>query len=472
MLLERIKENLKLKYKTCYISKSHEYTYYELGIMVKKIYSYLIKEKITGRVVCIGHKEIEMLASFLACSFAGATYIPIDISIPKERYEYILKDTNPNLILDSNKINNILNLNLDENIELDIKMRPENVYYIIYTSGSTGNPKGVEITYSNLESFVSWFIKIIGKQGVRVLNQALFSFDLSVADIYFSLYTASILCITETSFMENAKELYNELKLLNPEVTVMTPSYAELLLTDKSFSKELLTELDIMYFCGETLTRKTLDRLKERFKGVQIINSYGPTECTVAISSVDVSENVEEKLPAGYIKDNTKVYILDEYLNKTDKGEIVIAGESVGKGYLNIQTDKFILYNGEWVYRTGDLGYIKDNMLYFISRKDGQIKYMGHRIELEDITKNILTVDGVENAVTFTKKNDEDVVTRIISCVKLNKGSNESTKELKLKLKEKLPEYMIPKIKIVDDLVLNLNGKIDKKRMEEMYSER
>ena len=239
MLLEKIRFNLENKKdKLCYLSKSNSYTYEDLDKMVKSIYAYILDKNVTGRIVCVGHKEIEMLAAFLACSFAGVTYIPVDESLPKERLDYIIKDTKPFMVLTKNKITDIAKQELTVNdVKLNIKMKPEDVYYIIYTSGSTGKPKGVEITYSNLESFVAWFTSVISKEEVRVLNQALFSFDLSVADIYFSLYTASTLCLTETSFIENPLELYNELKVLNVDVTVMTPSYADLLLTDKRCAK-------------------------------------------------------------------------------------------------------------------------------------------------------------------------------------------------------------------------------------------
>ncbi len=473
MLLEKIRDNLALKDKLVYLSKGNSYTYSELNQKVKKIYSYLIKENITGRVICVGHKEIEMLASFLACSFAGITYVPVDISLPKERLEYIVKDIKPGLVLDKNKVDEILTIEPEENIELDIKMKSEDVYYIIYTSGSTGNPKGVEVTYANLESFVKWFVNLIAEGNIKVLNTALFSFDLSVADIYFSLYTASVLSVTEANFVTNAKGLYEELNSLDVNLTVMTPSYADMLLTDKTFNSMLLPNLRTMYFCGETLTKNTVDRLKERFNGVKIINSYGPTECTVAISSIDVTDCVENKLPVGYVKEDTSVYILDENLEETkEKGEIIISGDSVAKGYFNLDTDKFFIYKNKWAYKTGDMGYIKDNILYFDSRKDSQIKFMGHRIELEDITANILNVDDVENTVTFTKKNEENIVTRIISCVKLKETSNLDAKALDGILREKLPTYMIPKIKIVDKIELNVNGKVDKKQMEETYSGR
>ena len=474
MLLEKIRFNLENnKDKLCYLSKSNRYTYKDLDEMVRKIYKYILDKNVTGRVVCVGHKEIEILAAFLACSFAGITYIPIDESIPQERLEYIINDTKPMLVLTKDIITDIINEELIEDVELNIKIKAEDVYYIIYTSGSTGKPKGVEITYLNLESFVRWFVTVIPKENIRVLNQALFSFDLSVADIYFSLYTASTLCITETSFMENAVELYNEIKSLNVDVTIMTPSYANLLLTDKCFNKELLPNLATMYFCGETLTRKTIDRLKERFEGIKIINSYGPTECTVAITSVDVTNIKEKVVPVGIIKSDVEVHILDEDMQETaGVGEIVIVGNSVGKGYLNINTDSFFNYNGKYAYKTGDIGYIKDGMLYFEARKDSQIKYLGHRIELEDITNNILNVDDVENVITFTKKNEEKVVTKIIYCVKLKQESKVGAKEITKVLREKLPNYMIPKIKIVDEFMLNANGKIDKKHMEGIFNER
>ncbi len=474
MLLEKVRYNLENgKDKLCYLSKSNSYTYEDLDKMVRSIYRYIIDKNVTGRVVCVGHKEIEMLAAFLACSFAGVTYIPIDESLPKERLEYIVNDTKPTMVLTKDIIVDIIKEGAFEKVDLSIKMKPKDVYYIIYTSGSTGKPKGVEITYANLESFVSWFVTVISKEGVRILNQALFSFDLSVADIYFSLYTASTLCITETNFMENMIALYDEIKMLNVDVTVMTPSYADLLLTDKTFNKELLPNLDTMYFCGETLTRNTVDRLKERFEGVKIINSYGPTECTVAISSVDVTNSGEAVLPVGKIKSDVVVHILDGNMQETEgAGEIVIAGDSVGKGYLNINTDKFFIYNGKHAYKTGDLGYMKNDMLYFETRKDNQVKYLGHRIELEDITNNILNVEDVENAITFTRQNKDNVTTKIISCVKLKQGSNMGAKEITAELKNKLPNYMIPKIKIVNSFVLNANGKIDRKQMEEIYNER
>ena len=116
-----------------------------------------------------------MIASFLACSFAGITYVPVDISLPKDRLEYIVKDIKPSLVLDKNKVDEILAIEPETYIELNIKMKSEDVYYIIYTSGSTGNPKGVEITYVNLESFVKWFVNIIPDGNIKVLNTALFS---------------------------------------------------------------------------------------------------------------------------------------------------------------------------------------------------------------------------------------------------------------------------------------------------------
>ncbi|MBR6688745.1 MAG: AMP-binding protein [Clostridia bacterium] len=177
MLLEKIRFNLENnKDKLCYLSKSNRYTYKDLDEMVRKIYKYILDKNVTGRVVCVGHKEIEILAAFLACSFAGITYIPIDESIPQERLEYIINDTKPMLVLTKDIIKDIINEELIEDVELNIKIKAEDVYYIIYTSGSTGKPKGVEITYLNLESFVRWFVTVIQKESVRVLNQALFFF--------------------------------------------------------------------------------------------------------------------------------------------------------------------------------------------------------------------------------------------------------------------------------------------------------
>ena len=313
-------------------------------------------------------------------------------------------------------------------------------------------------------------------RNVNVLNQAAFSFDLSVADLYFSLFTGSTINIIDTAAKFDFKELYLNIKNSEVELAVMTPSFADVLLLDDKFNEKYIKKLNTIYFCGEVLPKKTVDRLKKRFKNIRIINSYGPTECTVAVSMIDVENISEEVLPVGYIKDDINVYVVDsnlEILQDEKKGEILIVGNSVSNGYINKSSEKFIEYNGKKAYLTGDIGYIKDNKLYFVGRIDNQIKYLGYRIDINDITNNLYKLDYVEKASTYIKKDNENIVKNIISFVKLKDNINDiNSLKVRHDLKEYLPSYMIPKVNIVDRFELNTNGKVDNKKMEELLNGR
>ena len=200
-ILKILKENSSNK---AYTINNKSYSYKQLYKFVCNIYHFLLKENKEKRPVIIyGHKEIYMKATFIACSFAGMTYVPIDESMPEERIEQIIKQINPLLIIGKNiskqKINDIMNKENYKEIN-NIYLKPDDIYDIIFTSGSTGIPKGVKVTYKNLNSCINWLKDITKiKKGV-ILNQANFSFDLSVADLYLSLVSGSEhFIINETS---------------------------------------------------------------------------------------------------------------------------------------------------------------------------------------------------------------------------------------------------------------------------------
>ena len=188
-MLKEILENLKQENEyICYQINDKIYTNRELYRFVSNIYYYLLENnKEKSNVIIYGHKDIYMIASFLACSFAGITYIPVDLSVPIERKNKIINESKINIIIDEN-INEIMCKKEYKEIS-EIFMKDEDIYYIIYTSGSTGEPKGVKVTYKNLKSCMKWVKEICNIENSIILNQAIFSFDLSVADIYLSLLT-------------------------------------------------------------------------------------------------------------------------------------------------------------------------------------------------------------------------------------------------------------------------------------------
>ena len=210
-----------------------------------------------------------------------------------------------------------------------------------------------------------------------------------------------------------------------------------------------------------------------RFDNINIINSYGPTECTFAVTSIEVTKEMSQnkEIPVGISKKDTKVYIVDENMNKLkdeEIGEILILGESVSDGYIgNIESKNFLYFEEKKAYLTGDLGYIKNGVLYYKERKDKQIKYKGYRIELTDIEENIRKLDYIDKVIVVPKKGKDDKIINIISFLKIKENIIKNEEEIKKDMQNKLPEYMCPKIKIVKEFPINENGKCDEKRLLE-----
>ena len=407
--------------------------------------------------------------------------------MPKNRIESIIKQCRPKLIIgdyDNTKYNVISEKEIIEIMSNEqfqgietIFMKPEDIYYIIFTSGSTGIPKGVKVTYNNLNSCVQWLKEITNiKRGV-ILNQAIFSFDLSVADLYLSLVSGSEHFVLENNKLD-FENIFKSLRNSNANLAVMTPSFADLLLLDKSFNSELLPNLETILFCGERLLGKTVQKLHSRFNNLKIINSYGPTECTFAITNIEITQEMEDldNLPVGRAKNDVEIFIVDEnknILNDEETGEILITGASVADGYLgDIQNDRFIDFNGKKGYLTGDLGFLKNNILYYVGRKDEQIKYKGYRIELQDIENNIYSLNYVEKVKVIPKYSSNNIVIKLIAFIQIKSGFQVLEEEMKKDLSNIIPEYMIPSIKIVDEMPINNNGKIDINKLKEIANGR
>ena len=398
MILEEILKNLKNQGKNkAYTINNQSYSYEELYRFVCNIYQFiLLNNKEKKPIMVYGNKEIYMKATFLACSFAGITYVPVDKSIPKERVDLIINQVNPYCIFgdyESKCCKNITKKQIYELMENEtfneinkIYLNANDIYYIIFTSGSTGTPKGVKVTYKNVDSCIKWLKEITKVDNDIILNQANFSFDLSVADLYLSIVSGSEQFILEDSMVFNFLNIFKQLKQSDATIAIMTPSFADLLLLDKTFGKEILPNLKTIVFCGEILLKATIQKLYLRFPNIKIINCYGPTECTFAVTSIEITNEIlkQENIPIGKPKKDVEILILDKnkkQLSNNQIGEILIVGESVADGYLGeVQEKTFIEYNGKKAYLTGDLGYWSNGNLYYKCRKDKQIKYKGYRI--------------------------------------------------------------------------------------------
>lgn len=298
-------------------------------------------------VVVVGHKEPEMLVAFLAAVKSGHPYIPIDISTPQPRIEKIIESSQAAVCLTASKVKELLAVINGPVLPRSFrKIAPEDPWYIIFTSGSTGEPKGVVITTACLESFVDWMLneQRPSEQHEVFLNQAPFSFDLSVMDLYLSLASGGTLYSITKDEIGEPRQLFIALARSHVSVWVSTPSFAQMCLTEPTFSEKMLPGVHKFLFCGETLPPEVASGLIQRFPTAEVWNTYGPTEATCATTSVQITKNIlshYNPLPVGFPKPDSHIFVAKEDglpAEEDERGEIIIAGPNVSPGYLNQPT--------------------------------------------------------------------------------------------------------------------------------------
>ncbi|AXK92343.1 D-alanine--poly(phosphoribitol) ligase subunit 1 [Streptococcus pneumoniae] len=428
------------------------------------------------------------------------------------------------------------------NYEITHPVKGDDNYYIIFTSGTTGKPKGVQISHDNLLSFTNWMItdkEFATPSRPQMLAQPPYSFDLSVmywaptlalggtlftlpsvitqdfkqlfsftnwmiTDKEFAtpsrpqmlaqppysfdlsvMYWAPTLALGGTLFTlpsvitQDFKQLFAAIFSLPIAIWTSTPSFADMAMLSEYFNSEKMPGITHFYFDGEELTVKTAQKLRERFPNARIINAYGPTEATVALSAVAVTDEMLatlKRLPIGYTKADSPTFIIDEEGNKLpngEQGEIIVSGPAVSKGYMNNPektAEAFFEFEGLPAYHTGDVGTMTDEgLLLYGGRMDFQIKFNGYRIELEDVSQNLNKSRFIESAVAVPRYNKDHKVQNLLAYVILKDGVREQferdidiTKAIKEDLTDIMMSYMMPsKFLYRDSLPLTPNGKID-----------
>jgi len=469
--------------RAAHISGETTLTYRQLASQSNKFARYLSRTLPHDRsaVAIAGHKQVEMLVGFIGCIKSGHPYIPLDSSLPAQRIEAIL-ETAKAALLTAEEVKQIANEGGEETgFEYHLPGL-EDAWYIIFTSGSTGNPKGVTITRECLENFIEW---VLGEQKFReaqdvFLNQAPFSFDLSVMDVYSSLATGGTLFSVTKDEITEPKKLYKALARSGVSIWVSTPSFARMCLMDPGFSESMLPPIRKFWFCGETLAPEVVAGLLKRFPKAEVWNTYGPTEATVATTSIQITEDVLAKyqpLPVGRAKPGTQVLVHDQAgqpVSAGERGEIIIAGPNVSVGYINSvgsTSNAFFELNGQRAYHTGDWGHHRDDLIFFDGRMDLQIKLNGYRIEIGDIEANLHSLPDVQDAVVLLAMKNEradHLAAFVILKNKPNASDYETMRELKRQLAERLPDYMMPrKFIFLAEFPTTPNGKVNRQKLAE-----
>jgi D-alanine--poly(phosphoribitol) ligase subunit 1 len=463
-----------------YTSGSRTLSYGELRCRSDALAAHLVEslpEK--APVVVLGHKEPELIIAYLGIIKSGRAYVPVDTAVPAQRIERIAAASGAPLILTPEKITD---LSTGQRLAPSCTLGIDDYYYIMFTSGSTGEPKGVPITYGCLRSFVEWMLgEHAFLEGREVfLNVVPYSFDVSLMDTYPALVTGGTVTSVTKADVANPRQMY--LLLAHSELTawVSTPSFAQMCLVEPTFNQGMLPRLRRFLFCGETLAPEIASQLLERFPAAEVWNTYGPTEATVATTSIRITREILDRhspLPIGYPMPGSRVLVMDETrreLPEGERGEIIICGPNVSPGYLNrpdLNETAFFSLDGQRAYRTGDWGRCREGMLFFEGRIDNQIKLHGYRIELADVEANLRALKGVRDAVVLPVLK-QGAVDSLAAFVILNEHRSQSDFQLACELKgqmiERLPAYMIPRrFSFLETFPMNTNGKADRRRLAE-----
>lgn len=435
----------------------------------------------TQPIVVYGHMSPYMIVGMIAALKAGCGYVPIDYSIPANRIESIVKKIEPSLFLNTmTDTITIEGVDVVDVHELDLigeddhisNIQPDTIAYTIFTSGSTGEPKGVQIYYDSLVDFANWVDDLNhNKEGQVWLNQAPLSFDLSVMSVYPALISGGTIQFISKDMIMNPKALHELFISQRIDVWVSTPSFMEMCLLLPSFNEGQMPNLSTFLFCGEVFGHKSAQRLVQQFPQADIYNTYGPTEATVAITSILVTEallNQFDIVPIGAPRPGVQ-------LRLTEENELVIEGSCVSAGYVKDPERSarvFFETDGTRGYLTGDSAKFEYDQWFIQGRIDNQIKYNGYRMELEEIEAKLNRLDEINSAmvVPVRKNNKVKLLKGVIRLSSQDLDEKKAIKAIKERIKKELPDYMIPQQWVcVDQMPLNNNGKIDRKMINEVY---
>lgn len=472
-------------------------TYEEVVKEARTIASYIVTHNESHNkpiAVCID-RNIESIILFLGIVYSGNFYVPLDTTMPQERIETILRDLQPLFIFSSAEqlieghvVTDYVQLVEGSIQEKELQLVRQlaidtDPLYGIYTSGSTGAPKCVLISHRSVLDLVEQFALTFPFPKEAVFgNQAPFDFDVSVKDIYNSLYLGATMVVIPKQFFSMPLKLIAFLNEEKVNVIIWAVSALRIVENFKTFTKDSPKYLRLIMFSGEIMPVKVLNYWKQALPDTTFVNLYGPTEITCNCTYYQINRNFapEEAIPIGKAFRNTQILLLNlenmQLITKPgEQGEICVRGTCLGLGYYNdlektadayVQNSLVSAYPDK-IYRTGDIGYYnEEGELYFCSRKDHQIKHMGHRIELGEIERAAAVSSYVDAAVCVFDEEHEKIVF-FYQASKIAKEEFTDKKELDRAivkdLGKKLPKFMWPNRYIqMDELPLNKHGKIDR----------
>ena len=472
------------------IYEGQNLSYGELNSRANRVAHNLIGQGI-GPESMVGfcmERSLEMIVGLLGILKAGGAYVSLAPDLPEERRRHILTDARPDLIVTQARLpwTELKQYCFDEQSASSaaeaehnprVAIDADNLAHAIFTSGSTGKPKGTLISHRNVVRLMSsTYIQI--DRNTRFLHIAPLAFDASTLEIWSALLNGAQLVIASHGLLglEDISRLFVQQRI---DVVWLTATLFNQMVEDQLSA---LRHVRHVLTGGEAVSPGHFRQyLQARGDGMtpQLTNGYGPTECTVFACRHDIDAHAEQDgplraIPIGKPFANCQVYVLDGNLEPVPQGiagELYIGGAGLARGYLKrpeLTAERFVPnpfgQAGERLYRTGDLArYLEDGSLDYLGRIDTQVKLRGFRIELGEIEAALAEQDGINGAFVLVKGEGTDK--RLVAYVT---GTQTDQADIKARLKQSLPEYMIPaQIVVMESFPLTPNGKLDQRALPE-----
>ncbi|MCI9140563.1 MAG: amino acid adenylation domain-containing protein [Lachnospiraceae bacterium] len=455
-------------------SPQNTVNYHELDRMVKKYAAYLQSVVNDEWVYIYGDRNIKFIIIILACVFSGKSFAMIDSKYPINRIKNMIDSIQNKILIDASDEKNLLNRISDEYKEIlfsdEVKNEFEYIptkkdsHYIIFTSGTTGKPKAIKSKVSSVLHFIKWYVdkfELTDMDKFSMLSGL--SHDPIMRDIFTPLLLGASLYIPSEEVMSVPGKMNEWLNSNKISIIHQTPSILKML------SDIMLETVRLLCLGGEGLYDYHLKKISSLFKKSKVVNVYGTSETPQVMAFYEVRGNEQGIVPIGKGIDGVKVFVADKKCKPVGRmgiGEIIVQTKYLSEGYITGLNSKegFTYVSGERAYRTGDLGYVDmNNNVVLLAREDEQIKNRGYRIEPSEIEREILSISYIKEAKVLLC---DDKLTAFLVESSPNVWS---ISEIKQKLLDVLPVYMVPELYIkVDTIPLTENGKVDNRALKEM----
>ncbi|MGY2288771.1 amino acid adenylation domain-containing protein [Pseudomonas sp. SDO5215_S409] len=457
-------------------------TYAELNTRANQLAHHLRELGVQpdARVAICVERGLDMVIGLFAILKAGGGYVPLDPAYPQERLAYMLQDSAPAALLVQGSTRALLGDVTVPVVDLDQVtwqhqpasnpqvpgLTARHQAYVIYTSGSTGQPKGVINEHAGVVNRLLWMQDEYGLTAQdTVLQKTPFSFDVSVWEFFWPLFTGARLVMARPGGHKEPEYLCEIIAAERVTTLHFVPSMLDVFLAHGDVSQA--AGLVRVMCSGEALPGSVVRRFKQQLPGSGLFNLYGPTEAAVDVTAWDCTGPVTpDNTPIGKAIANTRMYVLDAQMQPVPLGvvgELFIGGVQVARGYLNrpdLTAERFLKdpFTGGRMYRTGDVGrFLPDGNIEYLGRNDDQVKIRGLRIELGEIQARLIECAAVNEAA---------VIARDDRLVAYYTGTPSEIDHLRQHLLQHLPEFMVPALFVhLDALPLSPNGKLDRKAL-------